>query len=196
MTDKEGMAPAKTGGFVLKDRHMRLIAMVKANWVRLAFSLGCMLIMAGATSATAFLVKPVIDGIFLRKDMALLKLLPLAVIAVYFVNGLSRYGEEYLMNHVGESIIRELRDKLYERIQDLPIAFFQEEKTGTLMSRITNDVHIIKTMVSSAVTSSLKDSFTIVGLTFVIFYRDWKLALIAMVVLTLRVRRPSSTMGK
>jgi len=183
MTDKEGMLSAKTDGFVLKDRHRRLIAMVKANWIRLVLSMGCMLIMAGATSATAFLVKPVIDGIFLRKDMAMLKLLPLAVIAVYFVNGLSRYGEEYLMNHVGESIIRELRDKLYERIQDLPIAFFQEEKTGTLMSRITNDVHIIKTMVSSAVTSSLKDSFTIVGLTFVIFYRDWKLALIAMVVL-------------
>jgi len=183
MTDKEGMLSAKADGFVLKDRHRRLIAMVKANWIRLVLSMGCMLIMAGATSATAFLVKPVIDGIFLRKDMAMLKLLPLAVIAVYFVNGLSRYGEEYLMNHVGESIIRELRDKLYERIQDLPIAFFQEEKTGTLMSRITNDVHIIKTMVSSAVTSSLKDSFTIVGLTFVIFYRDWKLALIAMVVL-------------
>jgi len=183
MTDKEGMLSAKADGFVLKDRHRRLIAMVKANWIRLVLSMGCMLIMAGATSATAFLVKPVIDGIFLRKDMAMLKLLPLAVIAVYFVNGLSRYGEEYLMNHVGESIIRELRDKLYERIQGLPIAFFQEEKTGTLMSRITNDVHIIKTMVSSAVTSSLKDSFTIVGLTFVIFYRDWKLALIAMVVL-------------
>ncbi len=183
MRDKEGRVSAKMHGFILKERHRRLIVMVKANWVRLAFSMGCMLIMAGATSATAFLVKPVIDGIFLRKDMVMLKLLPLAVIVVYFVNGLSRYGEEYLMNHVGESIIRELRDKLYERIQELSLAFFQEEKTGTLMSRITNDVHIIKTMVSTAVTSSLKDSFTIVGLTFVIFYRDWKLALIAMVVL-------------
>ena len=183
MTDKGGMLTAKADRLVLKDRHRRLIVMVKANWIRLVLSMGCMLIMAGATSATAFLVKPVIDGIFLRKDIAMLKFLPLAVIAVYFVNGLSRYGEEYLMNHVGESIIRELRDKLYERIQDLPIAFFQEEKTGTLMSRITNDVHIIKNMVSTAVTSSLKDSFTIVGLTIVIFYRDWKLALIAMVVL-------------
>jgi subfamily B ATP-binding cassette protein MsbA len=84
---------------------------------------------------------------------------------------------------VGESIIRELRDNLYERIQGLPIAFFQEEKTGTLMSRITNDVHIIKNMVSTAVTSSLRDIFTITGLTFVIFYRDWKLALIATVIL-------------
>jgi ATP-binding cassette, subfamily B, bacterial MsbA len=183
MADKENMVSAKTDGAILKERHRRLIAMVKANWARLAISMGCMLIMAGAASATAFLVKPVIDDIFLRKDMVMLKLLPMAIIVVYFLNGLSRYGEEYLMNYVGESIIRELRDKLYERIQDLPIAFFQEEKTGTLMSRITNDVHIIKTMVSTAVTSSLRDIFTILGLTFVIFYRDWKLALIATVIL-------------
>ena len=183
MPEKEGSWPAKTDGFSLKDRHRRLIVMVKANWVRLAFSMGCMLVMAGAASATAFLVKPVLDDIFFKKDLAMLKLIPMAIIFVYFLNGLSRYGEEYLMNHVGESIIRNLRDQLYGRIQDLPLAFFQEEKTGALMSRITNDVHIIKTMVSTAVTSSLRDVFTIMGLTIVIFYRDWKLALIAMVVL-------------
>jgi ATP-binding cassette, subfamily B, bacterial MsbA len=183
MPEKESTWPAKTDGFSLKDRHRRLIVMIKANWVRLAFSMGCMLIMAGAASATAFLVKPVLDDIFFKKDLAMLKLIPMAIIVVYFLNGLSRYGEEYLMNHVGESIIRNLRDQLYGRIQDLPLAFFQEEKTGALMSRITNDVHIIKTMVSTAVTSSLRDVFTIMGLTIVIFYRDWKLALIAMVVL-------------
>jgi len=183
MPEKENTWPAKTDGFSLKDRHRRLIVMVKANWVRLAFSMGCMLIMAGAASATAFLVKPVLDDIFFKKDLVMLKLIPMVIIVVYFLNGLSRYGEEYLMNHVGESIIRNLRDQLYGRIQDLPLAFFQEEKTGALMSRITNDVHIIKTMVSTAVTSSLRDVFTIMGLTIVIFYRDWKLALIAMVVL-------------
>jgi subfamily B ATP-binding cassette protein MsbA len=183
MADEENMVFAKTDRLVLKDRHRRLIAMVKANWVRLAFSMGCMLIMAGAASATAFLVKPVLDDIFFKKDLVMLKFIPMVIILVYFLNGLSRYGEEYLMNHVGESIIRELRDKLYQRIQDLPLAFFQEEKTGALMSRITNDVHIIKTMVSSAVISSLSDIFTIIGLTFVIFYRDWKLALIATVIL-------------
>ena len=75
MTDKEGMLAPKADRFVLKDRHRRLIVMVKANWIRLVLSMGCMLIMAGATSATAFLVKPVIDGIFLRKDLAMLKLL-------------------------------------------------------------------------------------------------------------------------
>ncbi len=90
-----------------------------------------MIMVSALTGAQTFLVKPVIDDIFLRKDMVMLKFLPMAIIVVYFVNGLSRYGEEYLMNYVGESIIRELRDKLYERIQGLPIAFFQEEKTGT-----------------------------------------------------------------
>ena len=157
--------------------------MVRANWVRLALSMGCMVVMAGAASATAFLVKPVLDDIFFKKDMAMLKIIPVAIILVYLLNGLSRYGEVYLMNYVGESIIRNLRDQLYARIQDLPLAFFQEEKTGALMSRITNDVHIIKNMVSTAVTSSLRDVFTIIGLTVVIFYRDWKLALIALVIL-------------
>ena len=159
--------------------------MVKSNWLKLMIAMGCMLAMAGASSATAFLVKPVLDDIFFKKNLTMLKLVPIAVIIVYFLNGISRYGQEYLMNHVGESIIRDLRNMLYDRIQDLSLAFFHEEKTGALMSRITNDVHIIKSMVSTAVTTTLRDIFTVIGLTFVIFYRDWKLALIAIIILPL-----------
>jgi subfamily B ATP-binding cassette protein MsbA len=169
----------------LKSRHKRLLGMVKANWLKLAMAMGCMLVMAGAASATAFLVKPVLDDIFFKKDLTMLKLVPIAVIVVYFVNGISRYGQEYLMDYVGESIIRDLRNMLYDRIQDLSLAFFHEEKTGALMSRITNDVQVIKSMVSTAVTSTLRDIFTVFGLTIVIFYRDWKLALIAIVILPL-----------
>jgi subfamily B ATP-binding cassette protein MsbA len=167
----------------LKPRHRKLLSMVKSNWLKMAMAMACMLGMAAASSATAFLVKPVLDDIFFKKNLTMLKLVPVAVIAVYFLNGLSRYGQEYLMNHVGESIIKDLRDMLYDRIQDLSLAFFHEEKTGALMSRITNDVHIIKSMVSTAVTTALRDIFTVIGLTIVIFYRDWKLALIAMVIL-------------
>ncbi|MFO7556099.1 MAG: ABC transporter ATP-binding protein [Desulfobacterales bacterium] len=167
----------------LKDRHRRLLALIKQNKLRLFLAMACMLVIAVASSATAFLVKPVLDDIFFNKDTTMLKIIPLAVILIYFLRGLGMYGQNYLMNYVGENIIKDLRNDLYSRIQDLPIAFFQKEKTGVLMSRITNDVNIIKTMVSTAVTGSLKDSFTIVGLTFVIFYRDWKMALIAFVVL-------------
>jgi len=175
------MIPLKIPG--LRDRHKRLLWMAKSHWVRLSLSMGCMLLMAGAASATAFLVKPVLDDIFFKKNLAMLKLVPLAVVVVYCVNGLSRYGQEYLMSYVGESIIKDLRNQLYDRIQDLSLAFFYREKTGTLMSRIINDVRIVKTMVSTAITGSLRDIFTIFGLTGVIFYRDWQLALLATVIL-------------
>jgi len=142
-----------------------------------------MLVMAGTEAGIPFLMKPVIDDIFIKQDLDMLKLIPLVVVLLYVVKGFAMYGQEYLMNYVGEDIIRRLRNQLYARIQDLSLAFFHREKTGTLMSRITNDVHIIKTMVSTSVTGSVRDVFSIIGLTGVIFYRDWKLALLAMVVL-------------
>ena len=167
----------------IKDRHKRLLTLVKEHRLRLFLAMLCMMVIALATSATAFLVKPVLDDIFFNKDARMLVLIPIAVVLIYFVRGLGMYCQEYLMNYVGESIIRRLRNSLYDHIQDLPISFFHKEKTGVLMSRITNDVNIIKTMVSTAVTGSLKDGFTMVGLTIVIFYRDWKMALLAFVVL-------------
>ncbi len=186
----------------LKNRHKHLLSLVKENKLRLFLAMVCMLVIAIATSATAFLVKPVLDDIFFNKDTQMLIIIPIVVILIYFLRGLGSYGQEYLMNYVGEGIIRNLRNDLYDRIQDLSLAFFHKEKTGVLMSRITNDVNIIKAMVSTAVTGSLKDSFTIVGLTMVIFYRDWKMALFAFLVLPLaffplvefgrRVRRVST----
>ncbi len=186
----------------LKNRHKHLLSLVKENKLRLFLAMVCMLVIAIATSATAFLVKPVLDDIFFNKDTQMLIIIPIVVILIYFLRGLGSYGQEYLMNYVGEGIIRNLRNDLYDRIQDLSLAFFHKEKTGVLMSRITNDVNIIKAMVSTAVTGSLKDSFTIVGLTLVIFYRDWKMALFAFLVLPLaffplvefgrRVRRVST----
>ena len=145
--------------------------------------MACMMVIALATSATAFLVKPALDDIFFNKDIKMLKLIPIVVIIIYLLRGLGMYGQAYLMNYVGESVIRRLRNSLYDHIQDLPISFFHKEKTGTLMSRVTNDVGVIKGMVSTAVTGALKDVFTIVGLTIVIFYRDWKMALFAFIVL-------------
>lgn len=170
---------------LLLDRHKRILALIKENRFRLFWAMVCMLVIAAATSATAFLVKPVLDDIFFNKDTLMLKIIPVAVILIYFLRGLATYVQDYLMNYVGETIIRRLRDDLYDHIQDLPIAFFHKEKTGVLMSRITSDVGVVKGMVSTAVTGSLKDCFTIVGLTIVIFYRDWKMALIAFVVLPL-----------
>ncbi len=130
-----------------------------------------------------YLIKPVIDDIFVKKDTAGLLILPLAVVAIFLIKGLGSYGQEYFMNYVGEDIIRQLRNRLYDRIQDLSLAFFQKERTGVLMSRITNDVNALKTMVSTAVTGTMRDLASILGLTVVIFYQNWRLAIIAFFIL-------------
>ncbi len=145
--------------------------------------MGCMLVVGASTSATAFLVKPVLDDIFLKQDLYMLKIIPIVVIIIYLLRGFANYCHLYLMNYVGQSIITGLRNTLYNKIQDLPLSFFHKEKTGALMSRVTNDVNIIKSMVSNAVTGGLKDAFTIACLTIVIFYRDWKMAIFAFIIL-------------
>ena len=132
-------------------------------------------------------MKPAIDDIFIKQDHSMLKLIPLIVILLYAFKGLAMYGQDYLMNYVGEDIIRQLRNQLYDRIQDLSLAFFHREKTGTLMSRITNDVYIIKTMVSTSVTGSVRDVFSIIGLTGVILARG--LALIGLFIIPAKRRQ-------
>jgi subfamily B ATP-binding cassette protein MsbA len=159
--------------------------MIKDNKLRLLSAMFLMIIVAATTSATAFLIKPVLDDIFFKKDMHMLKIIPLVVLGIYFLRALSTVGQSYLMTYVGEEVIRRLRNLLYERIMELPLTFFQKEKTGVLISRITNDVNIVKAMVSTAVTGALRDCFTIIGLTGVIFYRDWQLASFAFFVLPL-----------
>jgi subfamily B ATP-binding cassette protein MsbA len=167
----------------IKNRHRQLLALIRKNTGRLILAAVCSLMISAATTAMGYLIKPVIDDIFVNKDTTGLLWLPLLVIAVFLLKAAGSYGQEFFMNYVGEDIIRRLRNQLYDRIQDLSLAFFQQQRTGTLMSRITNDVNILKAMVSTAVTGSLRDVSTFVGLTVVILYQNWRLAIVAFIVL-------------
>lgn len=147
----------------------------------------CMLVVGAATSAPPYLAKNVIDDIFITKSTEMLVWLPLAIILIFIVKGACSYGQILLMSFIGQRIIADLRYELYNKIQQQSLAFFTKHPTGLLMSRITNDVIAIQGAVSEAVTNLFKDSFTIIGLIFVIFYRDWQLAIIGMVVFPLTI---------
>lgn len=146
-----------------------------------------MLFVSAATSGSAFLVKPVLDDVFFKKDLTMLKLIPLAIVAIFMLKGLFDYGQAYLMSYVGQRIIADLREKIYNHLQSLSLSFFTRNPTGTLMSRITNDVSMVQGAVTDAVTGLLKDFFTIIGLVAVVFYRDWRLAIVALVVFPVAV---------
>ena len=167
--------------------YRRLLEFVKPYWKHLAGAMVCMLFVSAATAGSAFLVKPVLDDVFFKKDLTMLKWIPLAIIGIFLLKGVFDYGQAFLMSYVGQRIIADLREKIYNHIQSLSLSFFTRNPTGVLMSRILNDVNMIQGAVTDAVTGLLKDVFTLVGLVAVIFYRDWKLALIAMVVFPVAV---------
>ena len=169
------------------DIFKRLLTLAKPHAVKFFIALFCMLVVGVTTSALAFLVKPALDEIFLKKNSAMLKWIPLAVVGIYLTKGVCSYAQTVLMNFIGQRVVADLRAALYRKIQTQSLAFFTKNPTGLLMSRITNDVGFIQGAVSEAVTSLLKDSFTLICLVFVIFYRDWQLAIIAMLVFPLAV---------
>jgi len=142
-----------------------------------------MAIVGSLSGLTAYLVKPVMDGIFVKKNVMMLKILPLIVLAVFLVRSLCDWGQRYQMRYVGLKIISDLRQKLYDHIQNMSLSFIERSSTGVLMSRITNDVNLLQGAVSAAITSFLKDSFTMIGLVFVVFYQDWRLASLAILIL-------------
>ncbi|ABW68639.1 lipid A export permease/ATP-binding protein MsbA [Desulfosudis oleivorans] len=169
--------------FRLKPRHRSLLGYIKGNRFRLYLAVACMLLTSATTAALAYLIKPAIDQIFITKDAQMLRLIPLAVVIVSLLRGTGMYGQEFFMGRVAEGIIKNFRDNLYARICQLPLAFFHKERTGVLMSRITNDVNLIKIVVSNAVTSMVRDFCTVFFLLGLIFYQIWELALVAFIVL-------------
>jgi subfamily B ATP-binding cassette protein MsbA len=169
------------------DLFKRLLKLAKPHALKFAAAMVCMLIVGVTTSALAFLVKPALDEIFLKRNADMLLWIPFGVIIIYFTKGACNYGQTVLMNFIGQRIVADLRMDLYRKIQIQSLSFFTKNPTGALMSRITNDVGFIQGAVSEAVTALLKDSSTLICLVFVIFYRDWRLAIIAMFVFPLAI---------
>ncbi len=198
--------------------YRRLLAIVKPYWLKLVGAMICMVLVSLLTSAQAFLVKPAMDGVFLKrdqvpewikhilvqlhldslllvKDMEMLILLPVGIILLFLFKGVFEYGQAYLMNYVGLRIVADIREKLYNHLQTLSLSFFTKTPTGILISRITNDVNLIQGSVSNAITGLVKDFFTIIGLIGVVIYRDWKLAVMALLIFSL-VIIPIKQFGK
>ena len=190
--------------------YRRLLQLVKPYRIKLVLAMVCMIFVSLLTASQALLVKPAMDGVFfkkegippvvkniiiqlhlgdllLKKDMEMLLLLPIAIILLFLVKGAFDYGQAYLMNFVGLRVVADIRQRLYDHLQNLSLSFFTRTPTGILISRITNDVNLVQGSVSNAVTGLIKDSVTILGLTAVVFYRDWKLGLIAFIIFPIAI---------
>ncbi len=142
-----------------------------------------MIMVSAGTSGTAYVIKPVLDDIFINKDIVMLKILPFAVIFLYALKGFGKYIQTYYISYIGSDIIRIITDKFLVHILKQDLKFFHDKHGGELLSRVNNDIAAIKNAVSSDISVIIMESMTIVALIGVVIFQSPKLAFFGLVVL-------------
>jgi subfamily B ATP-binding cassette protein MsbA len=162
---------------------LRLLGYLKPHWMTVAAGALLACGVAAAGGLIAWLVKPVMDEIFLKRDLVMLKLVPFALLGAYVFKGLASYAESYLMASVGERVVARVRAELYSHIQAMPMSFFASLHSGELRARVVIDVNRIAGLASVVLVNTLRRVGTVCALLIVMFARDRMLALIAASIL-------------
>ena len=150
------------------------------KWI--AFALVGMVFVAGATAAMAWLMKPVINDVFVAKNKEFLLPISIAVLVTFAIKGFANYAQSVIMHYVGQRIITDTQHRLYGHLTRMDLSFFHQTPTGSLISRFTVDINMMRAAVSNALTGIGKDFLTLIFLVGVMFIQDRYLAVIAFVV--------------
>ncbi|HSE59891.1 MAG TPA: lipid A export permease/ATP-binding protein MsbA [Nitrospiraceae bacterium] len=175
--------------------YLRLLKYLGSYRIRLAGAIVCAAMVAALSGVYAWLVRPVLDGIFINKDSTLLMVLPLAILAVAVLKGLFNYGQNYLMNYVGFRVVTDIRQQLFEQMVRLPVSFHDANNSGRLVSRVVNDVILMSNAVSGVLKDIFQQGLTLVVMLGVVFYQNWKLATISLLVIPFSIYTMTS-MGR
>lgn len=146
------------------------------------------LISSGASGGIAWMVKPVIDSIFVEKKYAVLTWLPLAIIFLYSLRGGSQMLYSIMMRSASLKMVRDLRVKTYSHLLRLPLSVFGSETSGRIISRLINDINMLQALVSDTILTFFKEGPTVIVMLVVAFYRKWDVALLALIVLPGMIR--------
>ena len=157
----------------------------KKHIKKILLSLFFALLVAGSTSAIAYLLDPAIKKIFIEKDQALIIIIPFFIIVAFATKGLSLYVAKVLMIGVSEEVRKDLQCDMLDNLISADTKLIDGKHTGKFISVLTNDVSHITSLISTAVLNIFKDSLTLVGLLTVMFFQNWKLSLIAIIMIPL-----------
>jgi len=200
----------------------RLLGFIRPYSFRLFLAVCLMVVVGASEGVTALLIKPIFDQVLspsastsgivlfqvssLHRTVYLQEIVPhwihnvwdvvaITIIGVALAKGISEFLATYFINYIGHSVVRDLRNLLYSKLIEQSISFFARNPTGRLMSAITSDIERIQFAVSQTAADMLKQSFSLVFLLGALFYYDWRLALISMVLIPLVVF-PSAKLGR
>ena len=155
----------------------------------------CMIIVSATTAINAWMMQPVLDDIFINKDKSLILIIPLAILIIAIIKGISSYIQSILMSFVSYKIVADLQNHMFESLIKCDISFFSKTNSGTLISRFLADVGALSKGVHNVIINIIKDFFTLLFLIGVLFYHDPKLALISLLIFPLAIY-PISRIGK
>jgi subfamily B ATP-binding cassette protein MsbA len=140
---------------------------------------------AGLTGVYAWLVRPVLDGIFINRDQFLLIVLPAVILGVAVLKAIFSYGQNYLMNYVGTHVVGDVREELFFQLIRLPVGFHDDNTSGRLVARVINDVNLMANAVTNVLRNLAQEGLTFIAMVGVIFYQNWKLAAMSVIVIPL-----------
>jgi ATP-binding cassette, subfamily B, bacterial MsbA len=163
--------------------YLRLLGYVKPYWRTFAISIIAMAVTAATEPLLPALLKPMLDGTFVHKDDTVIKFAPLLILVIFFVRGVSSFIGTYAIGWVGNKVVMVLREKMFQKLLTLPTRYFDDHATGILISKLTFDVTQVTAAATNVVTVSIKDSIMIVGLLGWLFYLNWQLTLLSLIML-------------
>jgi ATP-binding cassette, subfamily B, bacterial MsbA len=161
--------------------YLRLLGYVKPYWRTFAISILGTAVTAATEPLLPALLKPMLDGTFIHKDVTIIKLAPLIILVIFFVRGVASFVGTYAIGWVGNKVVMDLRDEMFHKLLTLPTHYYDDHATGNLISKLTSDVTQVTAAATNVVTVSIRDSIIIVGLLGWLFYLNWKLTLLSLV---------------
>jgi len=162
---------------------------------RIAISMIASLGAAGADVSYAKLIQPLVDKVLAPGGQAWMKFVPVIVIGLALIKGISKYGQSYFIRTAGQLVIQDLRNDLYRHSLNLSMGYYSRNTSGNLMSRILNDVGVLQLSAANILVDTLREGATLIGLTGLAFYDDWRLATVAFVVIPMAAW-PASAIGR
>ena len=142
-------------------------------------------ILAASTSSIAYLLDPAIERIFLKKDRTLIYIIPLFIILAFVGKGLSLYGAKVIMIRISEEVKKSLQLDMMRALIKADTAFIEKRHSGKIITNLINDVNFMTALVSVAILNLFKDTLTLIGLLSVMFYQNWKLSIVAIIMIPL-----------
>ena len=160
-----------------------LIAYLKPYKGRLGQAAVSMIVLAGIKNAVIYISGPIIQGVFVNKDMHLLRMIVIGLPILFVLRMVVEYTNGYLMSWVGQKVVQNIREELFTHIHRLSIEFYWRKRSSDVMSRVINDLNNVQSTVQFIPLYGIRDVLTVVSCVALLFYINWKLALISLIVL-------------